>query len=101
MTANPIIFPCIGTGICTCEYIQLQYLVLEVLVKSGIGAALLYSLMPALMEAICSIPVHRNGLHKPIAIKASLRPSCASTDTPTFHIIEPTADEALSEWHGF
>ena len=41
MTANSIVFPCIGTGICTCEYIQHQgYLVLEVSVKSGIGAAL-------------------------------------------------------------
>ena len=37
---NPIVFTCISTGICTCEYIQLQYLVLEVSVKSGIGAAL-------------------------------------------------------------
>ena len=41
MTANSIVFTCIGTGICTCEYIQLQYLVLEVSVKSGIGAALI------------------------------------------------------------
>ena len=40
MTVNSIVFTCIGTGICTCEYIQLQYLVLEVSVKSGIGAAL-------------------------------------------------------------
>ena len=42
MTANSIVFTCIGTGICTCEYIQLQYLVLKVSVKSGIGAALVY-----------------------------------------------------------
>ena len=40
MTANSIVFTCIGTSICTCEYIQLKYLVLEVSVKSGIGAAL-------------------------------------------------------------
>ena len=39
MTANSIVFPYIGTGICTCEYILQQYLVLEVSVKSGIGAA--------------------------------------------------------------
>ena len=40
MTANSIVFTCIVTGICTCKYIQLQYLVLEVSVKFGIGAAL-------------------------------------------------------------
>ena len=57
--------------------------------------------MPALMEANCSIPVPRNGLLKPIAIKASLRPSRASMDMPTFCVIKPAADEALSEWHGF
>ena len=41
MTANSIVFTCIGTGICICEYIQLQYLVLQVSVKSGIGAVLI------------------------------------------------------------
>ena len=36
-------------------------------------------------------------LNLAIAIKASLRPSCASTYTPSFHVIKLAADEALSE----
>ena len=29
------------------------------------------------------------------------KPSCASMDTPTFRVINPAANKALSEWHGF
>ena len=57
--------------------------------------------MPALMQAIYCIPVPRNGLLKPIAIKASLRPFCVLMNTPTFCVIKPAADETLSEWTGF
>ena len=41
---------------------------------------------------------------KPIAIKASsieYKPSCGSMDMLTFCVIEPVANKALSEWHGF
>ena len=41
LTTNSIVFPCIGISTCTCECIEQQFLVLEVLVKSGIGTALL------------------------------------------------------------
>ena len=29
------------------------------------------------------------------------KPSCASTGMPTFYVIKPAPNEALSEWHGF
>ena len=29
------------------------------------------------------------------------KPSCALRDMPTFHVIRPTANEALSEWHDY
>ena len=38
LTTHSVVYPCIG--ISTCEYNKQQYLVLEVLVQSGIGAAL-------------------------------------------------------------
>ena len=41
LSANSMAFSCIGISTCTCEYSLEQYLVLEVLVKSGISAALL------------------------------------------------------------
>ena len=47
LTTHSIVFPCIGMGICTCEYILQQYLVLEVSVKSEIIVALDKSLVLA------------------------------------------------------
>ena len=41
MIAHFIAFACISIGTCSCEYMLQQYLVLEVLIKSGIAAALL------------------------------------------------------------
>ena len=50
------------------------------------------------------MPAPRNGLLKPITIKASsieYKPSCTLMDMPTIIMIKPAANKAPSEWHGF
>jgi len=44
MYTHSIVLPSIGISTCTYEYIQQQYLILEVLVKSGIGVALVVNI---------------------------------------------------------
>ena len=60
--------PCIGIDTCTCDYIEQQYLIFEVSVKSGISAALKISIIGSSFHEFSPFLIIFGGLHRVLKV---------------------------------